>query len=160
MVTYLTLILWLISPFYRHDGRVSPAGFPFAVPSRAEPRRMDVCSNPYYLAFAPYTAPAKSACRHIAGSWQHAFASRTPRWPGDPADSRGGLVSRSEAIPVPPGRFASPRSRPGWLPRLPAPSLDGNPVLWREWHRSQPSGSCAWFGSCTWDWDSWIVLYC
>src|SRR5262249_34776891 len=22
---------------------------------------------------------------------------------------------------------------------LPAPSLDGNPVLWREWHRRQPS---------------------
>lgn len=27
----------------------------------------------------------------------------------------------------------------GWLERLPGPSLDGNPVLWREWHRNRPS---------------------
>src|SRR5262249_44921446 len=26
-----------------------------------------------------------------------------------------------------------------WGLRLPGPSLDGNPVLWREWHRRQPS---------------------
>jgi hypothetical protein len=26
-----------------------------------------------------------------------------------------------------------------WLARLPGPSLDGNPVLWREWHRNRPS---------------------
>jgi ABC-type transport system involved in multi-copper enzyme maturation permease subunit len=26
-----------------------------------------------------------------------------------------------------------------WRERLPGPSLDGNPVLWREWHRSPPS---------------------
>src|SRR5262245_6551293 len=33
--------------------------------------------------------------------------------------------------------------RRGWLARLvrllPSPSLDGNPVLWREWHRRRPS---------------------
>jgi ABC-type transport system involved in multi-copper enzyme maturation permease subunit len=49
--------------------------------------------------------------------------------------------------------------RMGWLGRivrrLPSPSLDGNPVLWREWHRSRPT---PWtlvlvvmvFGSTTW----------
>jgi len=26
-----------------------------------------------------------------------------------------------------------------WLDWLPGPSLDGNPVLWREWHRNRPS---------------------
>ena len=34
------------------------------------------------------------------------------------------------------------RSRPPWLSLsrlLPTPSLDGNPVLWREWHRTAPS---------------------
>ena len=30
-------------------------------------------------------------------------------------------------------------SRPAWLPNLPSPSLDDNPVLWREWHRSRPT---------------------
>jgi ABC-type transport system involved in multi-copper enzyme maturation permease subunit len=41
-----------------------------------------------------------------------------------------------------PARVPRPRRAPGWLgrqlARLPGPSLDGNPVLWREWHR-QPS---------------------
>ena len=27
----------------------------------------------------------------------------------------------------------------GWADRLPGPTLDGNPVLWREWHRKRPS---------------------
>jgi ABC-type transport system involved in multi-copper enzyme maturation permease subunit len=26
-----------------------------------------------------------------------------------------------------------------WLERLPGPALDGNPVLWRQWHRNRPS---------------------
>ena len=30
--------------------------------------------------------------------------------------------------------------RPSWLPGLPGPSLDFNPVAWREWHRMRPSG--------------------
>ncbi len=41
-----------------------------------------------------------------------------------------------------PARVLKLRRAPGWLGRqlrrLPGPSLDGNPVLWREWHR-QPS---------------------
>ena len=37
-------------------------------------------------------------------------------------------------------RFAFRVPRPAWLPHLPGPSLDGNPILWREWHRSKPSG--------------------
>ena len=36
-------------------------------------------------------------------------------------------------------RFGRRFSRPAWLPRLPGPSLDGNPVLWREWQRFRPS---------------------
>lgn len=40
-----------------------------------------------------------------------------------------------------PARGRRPRRDPG-RPRkrwLPSPSLDGNPILWREWHRKQPS---------------------
>ena len=41
------------------------------------------------------------------------------------------------------GRFQKPGLRPPRLKRLfpswAGPSLDGNPVLWREWHRNQPS---------------------
>ena len=46
---------------------------------------------------------------------------------------------------------AAPRRR-GWSLRrarrfLPGPSLDGNPVLWREWHRSRPSRWRGWCGA-------------
>jgi ABC-type transport system involved in multi-copper enzyme maturation permease subunit len=43
------------------------------------------------------------------------------------------------------GQMARParRARPSWVARLvallPGPSLDGNPVLWREWHRKKPT---------------------
>jgi ABC-type transport system involved in multi-copper enzyme maturation permease subunit len=40
------------------------------------------------------------------------------------------------------GFGSGPAKRARWLVvtlRLPGPSLDGNPVLWREWHRSRPS---------------------
>ena len=37
------------------------------------------------------------------------------------------------------GKIADWLRRPRWLPPLPGPSVDGNPVLWREWHRSRPS---------------------
>ena len=36
-------------------------------------------------------------------------------------------------------RLGSWFSPPAWFPRLPGPSLDGNPIFWREWHRSRPS---------------------
>lgn len=41
------------------------------------------------------------------------------------------------------GRSEARKDRPGWWGRLraalPSPDLDGNPVLWREWHRQRPS---------------------
>jgi ABC-type transport system involved in multi-copper enzyme maturation permease subunit len=36
-------------------------------------------------------------------------------------------------------RFSLGFKLPTWLPRLPGPSLDGNPVLWREWQRFRPT---------------------
>ena len=46
-------------------------------------------------------------------------------------------------VPGPgPGAAVAPRGLAAirrWRERLPGPSLDGNPVLWREWHRSRPS---------------------
>jgi ABC-type transport system involved in multi-copper enzyme maturation permease subunit len=37
------------------------------------------------------------------------------------------------------GRFPAPVLLANLVRRLPGPSLDGNPVLWREWHRNRPS---------------------
>ena len=48
----------------------------------------------------------------------------------------GSFRSRGLGLPWLGVRMAAIRR---WRERLPGPSLDGNPVLWREWHRSRPS---------------------
>jgi ABC-type transport system involved in multi-copper enzyme maturation permease subunit len=99
------------------------------------PPRWLLAANPFYLAFTPYLAP------NSTGWWDHlGFFGVTSAgsvllawvavWRMRPATvqakGRGGKVPRLGLL----GRLAR---------RLPAPSLDGNPVLWREWHRSRPS---------------------
>lgn len=96
-------------------------------------------SNPFWLAFAPYARPgstdftdvaiflaatlALSALLAVVAVWKLRV-----------------VAARQE------GSSAQPRVR-RWVSRLsirwtdclPGPSLDGNPVLWREWHRTRPS---------------------
>jgi ABC-type transport system involved in multi-copper enzyme maturation permease subunit len=68
------------------------------------------------------------------------LAAMTSAWLLTRAASRLRAVAARQAEQ--PARVAPSRRAPGWLgrqlQRLPGPSLDGNPVLWREWHR-QPS---------------------
>ena len=58
MMTYLILILWLISPCV-----LVIVADSFGMPVLPRPRRPSgdwiECSNPYYLAFAPYSDPGK-----------------------------------------------------------------------------------------------------
>ncbi len=92
-------------------------------------------ANPFYLAFAPYVAPGKF------GFWDYLLFFVTTLgtsivvtviavWRMRPVACRGSVEK-------------SKRPRVGWIGRavrrLPGPSLDRNPVLWREWHRSRPS---------------------
>src|SRR6516225_841428 len=57
-------------------------------------------------------------------------------------------------------------ARRGWLARLvrllPSPSLDGNPVLWREWHRRRPSrwSVAVWglFGVLSGGFSLWVIV--
>jgi len=92
-------------------------------------------ANPFYLAFAPYSVPG-----HV-GIWEYlgfcavtlgasGFFTVLAVWRMRPAACRATGANRN-------------RSGLGRLARLtrwlPSPSLDGNPVLWREWHRSRPS---------------------
>ncbi len=119
----LVLLLWPI--WY------TLAGKQFVGP----PADWSLLANPYYLAFAPYCAPGRF------GLWDYlAFFAATlgaavalavlAIWRMRPVARRGTIESRK-------------RRRLGWVGRLsrllPGPSLDGNPVLWREWHRSRPS---------------------
>jgi ABC-type transport system involved in multi-copper enzyme maturation permease subunit len=92
-------------------------------------------ANPFYLAFAPYSAPREVSLEDFAVFFAVALGVS--------------LVSIVIAIwrvrPVACGGDSKTIRRAGFgllgrLSRaLPGPSLDGNPVLWREWHRLRPS---------------------
>ena len=138
MITYLILILWLISPVV-----VMMVVFSLR-PAPGPPQILGEwvgCSSPYYLAFAPYTNPGKvgvttylgflGVCLCLSGVLV-GLATLRIRAVAQKHAGQGTSKSRRS-------RFASRLSRPAWFARLPAPSLDGNPVLWREWQRSKPS---------------------
>lgn len=110
--------------------------------------RVLLSANPYWLAFAPYSVPGSVSIgdfvTFVAGCLVAA------------ALLLGLAVARMRAVAVRHGGTGSAhpsKRRPAWLSafrgrknsapqrrrRLLGPSLDGNPVLWREWHRQRPS---------------------
>ena len=139
MMTYMLIIIWLIFP-----GLVAMAMYYLGTrpPPVAAPVFWQVVAdtNPYYLIFAPYTDPAKVDLTTFLAFLGACLA------------ASGGLAGLA-TVADPPGRAAAGRPpgggprrrwlprlrRPSWLPRLPGPSLDANPVAWREWHRMRPS---------------------
>jgi ABC-type transport system involved in multi-copper enzyme maturation permease subunit len=93
-------------------------------------------SNPFVLAFLPYLRPGTSALAGQAVFLGVALA----------ASAAVALVAVLRVRAVTLGQAAAPgqvrriraaRLRLAWL--LPGPSLDGNPVLWREWYFRRPS---------------------
>jgi ABC-type transport system involved in multi-copper enzyme maturation permease subunit len=105
-------------------------------------------TNPFVLVYAPYAWPGHFGLLEVAIFVAAALA------------VSAGLLATTIArlrrfvLPAEVGRrkwelrlpsLRLPRLRAGlaairhWRERLPGPSLDGNPVLWREWHRSRPS---------------------
>ena len=141
MITYLILILWLISPLL-----VLLVAFSLRSNSPGSSHRAP-------LGMARVLEPLLPGLRALHGSGQSRLDDvsgvpgslplplRGARGPGNAPDSRRGPeAGRSGGGQVPPRPLCSPRFPDrAWLPRLPGPSLDGNPVLWREWHRSKPS---------------------
>jgi ABC-type transport system involved in multi-copper enzyme maturation permease subunit len=139
MMTYMILIVWLILP-----GLVAAAMYqlgmrppPFAAPMFWQ---LVIDLNPYYLIFAPYTDPSKvdlatfllflGGCLATSAGLVGLATARIRRVALTQA-GRPAIRSRRRLRPS--------LRRPYWLPRLPGPSLDGNPVAWREWHRMRPS---------------------
>jgi ABC-type transport system involved in multi-copper enzyme maturation permease subunit len=99
------------------------------------PLPWSLVADPYYLAFAPYGAPSQVDFCEYLGFFAATLGASVVLvvlavWRMRPVARRGTDESRKG-----PGL--------GWLGRLtrrlPGPALDGNPVLWREWHRSRPS---------------------
>ncbi len=93
--------------------------------------------NPFYLCLAPYVNPGSVdmvdfvyyllACLGISAVFLGLATLLLRR-----------VVIRQGATPNKKERRSWWTRRRRWL-RLPGPSLDGNPVLWREWHRQRPS---------------------
>jgi ABC-type transport system involved in multi-copper enzyme maturation permease subunit len=140
MITYMMLIFWLISPIVLElvadaSGLTRLRNFAPILWGWI------ACSNPYYLTFAPYADPGKvrlttylgflAVCLVLSALLVGLATRRIRRVALRQA---GQQEARAR-----PGRFF--RYFPtfsGW-PGLPGPSLDDNPILWREWHRSKPS---------------------
>jgi len=129
LVVLVIWVGWLLSvPFYY--GLSSALGIP-------PPPAWFVKSNPYVLIYAPYLSPGTflasdvSVFAAIAVLLSVGFVTASV------------LILRKEPgrRPDGPGLMSSVRT---YLHRhlfswWPIPSLDANPVLWREWHRNRPS---------------------
>ena len=96
-----------------------------------------VKTNPYVLVLAPYAKPGFVDIADFAVFAGIAFAPAAALLLLSIARIRKVVIAHS-------GRQV--RERRSWLPDVkrlfpswPAPHLDGNPVLWREWTRSRPS---------------------
>lgn len=55
------------------------------------------------------------------------------------ARTRAVAVRQADRRRRPPGRLQAPSRASGRIGWWPGPTLDPNPVLWREWHRNRPS---------------------
>jgi ABC-type transport system involved in multi-copper enzyme maturation permease subunit len=113
-----------------------PIWFGFAVGGAlGSPSPWGLVPNPFDLAFACYAMPARDFFRHSLGFFVVTLGTSgvlilLAVWRMRPVACRSSSAARRGPQLGLLGRVTR------WLP---GPSLDGNPVLWREWHRSRPS---------------------
>ncbi len=105
-------------------------------------------TNPFVLVYAPYTSPRRfgllevaifvAAALVISAGLVAVTIVRLRRFvlPAEVGRRKGKLRIPTLRLPWIHTAAAAIRR---WRERLPGPTLDGNPVLWREWHRSRPS---------------------
>jgi ABC-type Na+ efflux pump permease subunit len=115
--------------------------------------------NPYALVFAPYTSPTTFSLADLAifcGSVLTVAAALVV-W---------SILNLRRAVIATSGEPKKRKPRFGWIkkfwPSMPGPTLDGNPVLWREWHRNRPSRMARWLWRglyvVTWTLAFWGVI--
>jgi ABC-type transport system involved in multi-copper enzyme maturation permease subunit len=140
MITYLILVIWLISPILLEFVADS---FGLTPLRNSAPTLWGwiACSNPYYLAFAPYSDPGKVGLTTYLGFLAVCLlfsalllSLATVRIRGVALLQAGRQEARARI-----SGFSRHFPTLSWWPVLPGPSLDRNPILWREWHRSKPS---------------------
>ena len=127
MVTYafwiLVLLIWPIWTILPSSVWVGP------------PPRWSILANPYYLAFTYFSGLDQIHIWEYLGFFAVTLGASVMLvcaavWRMRPVARRGGVDDRKQPAF---GRLAR-------LSRLlPGPSLDRNPVVWREWNRSRPS---------------------
>jgi ABC-type transport system involved in multi-copper enzyme maturation permease subunit len=127
LATYTVFILgMLFCPIWSVFAMAGWAGPP---PSWA------LLTNPFYVANAPYIDPGTLD----VGDYLMFFGTTL----GASAVLTAIAVWRMRSVACRSSTEKSRWPRGGWirraLQRLPGPSLDRNPVLWREWHRSRPT---------------------
>jgi ABC-type transport system involved in multi-copper enzyme maturation permease subunit len=142
MMTYMIIITWLVAPLLLQFVHWLVSGLPAWVAAAsvwAALHDWAEWSNPYLLALAPYNSPGRASVGTYLGFLAGSLAVSTALTVL--ATLRIRRVTLQQA-----GRPSSVvRSRRSRLLRLfslswlPGPSLDGNPVAWREWHRMRPS---------------------
>jgi ABC-type transport system involved in multi-copper enzyme maturation permease subunit len=138
MLTYLLLVVWVMAPVLPEVIIVLLTGTPRGVSGSALADWIEL-ANPYILALPPYSMSARlgagnylgflAGCLVISAMLVGLATARIRRvalkQAGRPASGRRRRHVRLARLLTP--------------PRLPGPSLEGNPVAWREWHRSRPS---------------------
>ncbi len=131
-VVLVTYTFWMLGPFFWLIwGAMARRGLV------ASPPDWSLVADPYYLVIAPYAEPNGVG----VGYWDYvgffaasltlsALLTALAIWRMRRVANRGSVDRRWEPGLGLVGRVTR------WLP---GPSLDGNPVLWREWHRVRPS---------------------
>jgi ABC-type transport system involved in multi-copper enzyme maturation permease subunit len=122
-VWMLVLLLWPLWYALSRTGYVRP------------PDQWSLVADPFYLAFAPYSTPGRVGFEDYLGFFGVTLTASAALvvlavWRMRPVARRGTDENRKGTGLGPVTRLVR------WLP---GPSLDANPVLWREWHRSRPS---------------------
>ncbi len=94
-------------------------------------------ANPVLLVYAPYFSPGYVTATDVAIFLTAVMLLSTTLIARTIATVRRGVLEPIRIV-----RGVTPLdklSRARWQAWLPGPSLDGNPVLWRDWHRNRPS---------------------
>ncbi len=140
IMTYLVVIVWVMAPVLvnlAHQGLMGvavsrlPGTGPWETLHEWAER-----SNPYILVYAPYSSPGKFGVETYLGFLVGCLLTSAALTGLATARIRA-VASRQAGRPAGRRILRLPRL-PGRL-RLPGPSMDFNPVAWREWHRTRPS---------------------
>jgi ABC-type transport system involved in multi-copper enzyme maturation permease subunit len=140
MMAYVIILFWVMMPAFVEILHMASGGVLVSPSARTGLGwALLEWSNPYVLTSAPYDTPGRVGVVYYLGFLAISLLLSTALVAL--ATGRIRRVALSQAgrpavgsRPWLPGLRRLPR-----LPRLPGPTLEGNPVAWREWHRSRPS---------------------